>query len=279
MKLFLRLFLCLAGLANAAAADRKPNFVLLFSDDHRWDAMGVVQREHGERGRFPFLATPGFDRLATEGVRFRNSFVTLSLCAPSRAAMLTGQYNHRNGITNNNKPFPTDAVTHASLLRAAGYQTAYVGKWHMGNQKGQRPGFDYSASFVGQGVHQNCSFEVNGTAQPTQGWTDDVSTDFAIEWMKKNRKAPFSLVLGFKSPHSPRGGRNLPERLRETYAGKTTKPSPNCGVPAIFHKTAGGGAGEDEEPAGLTGNDVHLDYLRHITGVDENVARLLKALD
>ena len=102
--------------------------------------MGVVQREQGERARFPWFQTPNMDRLAAEGVRFRNAFVTLSLCAPSRAAFLTGRYNHLNGVANNHTPFPDNNVTHASLLRAAGYATAYIGKWHMGGQRGQRPG-------------------------------------------------------------------------------------------------------------------------------------------
>ncbi len=84
------------GHTTTKAADSKPNFVFVYADDHRWDALGVMQREQGERARFPWLKTPGLDRLAAEGVRFRNAFVTLSLCAPSRAAYLTGQYNHVN---------------------------------------------------------------------------------------------------------------------------------------------------------------------------------------
>ena len=141
------LFVAFACIASLHAADRKPNFLFIFTDDQRWDAMGVVQREQGERARFPWFKSPNMDRLAAGGVRLRNAFVTLSLCAPSRAAFLTGRYNHLNGITDNGTPFPADAVTHASLLRAAGYRTSYIGKWHMGNQRGQRPGFDYSANW------------------------------------------------------------------------------------------------------------------------------------
>jgi arylsulfatase A-like enzyme len=265
----------LASVSAVRAADRKPNFVFMFTDDHRWDAMSVVQTEQGERARFPWFKSPNLDRLAAEGVRFRNAFVTLSLCSPSRAAFLTGRYNHVNGIINNNTPFPKESVTHASLLRDVGYKTAYIGKWHMGNQKGQRPGFDYSASFVGQGQYQNCPFEVNGEATPTKGWVDDVSTNYAIDWLKENRDKPFSLVLGFKSPHSLRGGNNLPERLRTLYANETSRPTPNCGIPAIFHKID---PKTGKNPPGLASNAVHLDYLRHIAGVDENIGRLLDAL-
>lgn len=273
--LLLVLVLPAFGAVPSRAAGRKPNFVFLYSDDHRWDAMGAVQREQGDKARFPWFKSPAMDRLAAEGVRFRNAFVTLSLCAPSRAAFLTGRYNHLNGITDNGTPFPAEAVTHATLLRSAGYRTAYIGKWHMGNQRGQRPGFDYSAGFVGQGGYQNHPFEINGTSTPTTGWVDDVSTGFAIKWMQENKDRPFSLVLGFKSPHGPRGGKNLPERLRGLYAGETSRPTPNCGVPAIFHPGEPGG----KSPGGLADNAVHLDYLRHLTGVDENIGKLLEALD
>jgi arylsulfatase A-like enzyme len=263
-------------LACSHAAERKPNFLFVYTDDHRWDAMGVVQREQGERARFPWFKSPNMDRLAAEGLRFRNAFVTLSLCAPSRAAFLTGRYNHLNGITDNGTPFPTNAVTHPMLLRAAGYRTAYIGKWHMGNQRGQRPGFDYSASFIAHGRYQDCPVEINGVSTPTKGWLDDVSTDFAIEWMKQNRDHPFSMVVGYKSPHSPRGGKNLPERLRNLYADKTSRPTPNCGVPAIFQKPD---PKTGQHASGLADNAIHLDYLRHVAGVDDNIGRLLGALD
>jgi arylsulfatase A-like enzyme len=266
----------LAGAASLHAAERKPNFLFVYTDDQRWDAMGVVQREQGERARFPWFKSPGMDRLAAEGVRFRNAFVTLSLCSPSRAAFLAGRYNHLNGVINNHTPFPSNSVTHATLLRAAGYRTAYIGKWHMGNQRGQRPGFDYSASFIAHGRYNDCPVEINGVSTPTQGWIDDVSTAFAIEWMKQNRDRPFSLVVGFKSPHSPRGGPNLPERLRHLYAGETSRPVPNSNAGAIFHgPTPEGG----NAPHPLAANSVHLDYLRHVTGADENLGKLLAALD
>src|SRR5438876_10043808 len=96
------------------AAERKPNFLFIYTDDQRWDAMGVVQREQGAQARFPWLRTPSMDRLAAEGVRFRNAFVVNSLCSPSRACFLTGRYNHLNGIANNRTPFPEDSVTHAT---------------------------------------------------------------------------------------------------------------------------------------------------------------------
>jgi arylsulfatase A-like enzyme len=270
------LLAALAGAASLHAAERKPNFLFVYTDDQRWDAVGVVQREQGERARFPWFKSPNMDRLAAEGVRFRNAFVTLSLCAPSRAAFLTGRYNHLNGVIDNHTTFPTNSVTHATLLRSAGYRTAYIGKWHMGNQRGQRPGFDYSASFIAHGRYQDCPVEINGVSTPTRGWLDDVSTDYAIEWMKQNRDRPFSLVVGFKSPHSPRGGPNLPERLRNLYAGETSRATPNLGARAIFN---GPPPASGNVPHPLAANSVHLDYLRHVTGADENLGRLLDTLD
>src|SRR5678815_221748 len=126
---FRRVLLLAMGVANLlSAADKRPNFLFLYTDDQRWDALSVVQKEQGERARFPWFQTPNMDRIANEGVRFRNAFVTLALCAPSRAAFLTGRYNHLNGIANNRTAFHAENVTHATLLRAAGYVTGYVGK-------------------------------------------------------------------------------------------------------------------------------------------------------
>lgn len=269
------LLLWLMGSMSLVA--RKPNLIFILSDDHRWDAMGVVQREQGEQGRFPWLKTPAMDRLAAEGVRFTNAFDVLSLCSPSRAALLTGQYNHINGITTNGRPLTGEFVTHASLLREAGYRTGYFGKWHMGKQSGKRPGFERSVSFVGQGHYQDCEFEVDGQPIPSKGWVDDVSTDFAIQWMKEVKEDSFLLVLGFKSPHSPRGGDNLPERLKDLYEGEESRPVPNLGVPSVWQGSAPPGAGM---PAGgLVDPEVHRDYMRHVTGIDQNLGRMLDAID
>ena len=266
----------LAWSAIAHAADRKPNFIFVIADDHRWDAMGTVQKEQGDKARYPWFETPGMDRLAADGVRFRNAFITHSICSPGRAGFLTGQYTHTSGVMNNHTPFPESNITHASLLRDAGYKTAYFGKWHMGDQKA-RPGFQHYASFINQGIYQNCPFEINGTVTPTTGWVDDVCTDFAIDWLNQNGGKPFSIVLGFKSPHNKRGGDNLPERLRNLYEGKTTRLTPNCNEVAVYMKPLLE-AGQSLEVAYST-NAVHLDYLRHIKGIDENLGRLLDALD
>ncbi len=117
--------LMLATAASLHAADTpRPNILFIYTDDQSYDALSIVQKEQGEKGRFPWLKTPNLDRLATEGVRFRNAFVMNSLCSPSRAVNLTGLYNHErgNGIASNFRPFPVNNVTHATLLRDAGYR-------------------------------------------------------------------------------------------------------------------------------------------------------------
>lgn len=255
-----------------SAAERRPNFLFVYTDDQRWDAMGVVQHEQGEHARFPWFQTPNMDRLAAEGVRFRNAFVILSLCAPSRAAFLTGRYNHLNGVAGNRVPFPTNNVTHASLMAGAGYATAYIGKWHMGGQRGQRPGFGYSASFIGQGRYWDCPFEINGQPTPTTGWVDDVSTDFAIKFIKEHRTQPFSVVVGFKACHGPN---EPPERAKERFPDATARPVPNLGLRAVYR---GAPEAQTARAKGSAPN-ANPNYFRCISAADDNLGRLLKTLD
>ena len=261
---------------TSPAAERKPNFLFVYTDDQRWDAMGVVQREQGERARFPWFQTPNMDRVAAEGVRFRNAFITLSLCAPSRAAFLTGRYNHSNGVINNHTPFPETSVTHATLLGAAGYKTAYIGKWHMGGQRGKRPGFDYSASFIGQGRYIDCPIEVNGTPTPSTGWVDDVLTDYAIDYIKKNKDKPFSVVVGYKACHGPT---SPPERAKDRFAGEKARAVPNMGVRAIYRTDEESPKGKKKAQDADGGVNINLNYFRCISAADDNLGKLLKTLD
>lgn len=264
--------------ATVSAADR-PNFLFIYTDDQQWDTLGVVQREQGERARFPWLESPNLDRLAAEGIRFRNAFVVTSLCAPSRAAFLTGRYGHDNGIVDNHTPLAENSVTWASQLRAAGYRTGYVGKWHMGSQSGQRPGFDYSASFIGQGKYFDCPVEINGTSTPTEGWVDDVSTEFAIEFLKQNRQRPFALALGYKTCHGPF---EPPERHAGDYGEAEARPTPNTSVRAIYQddpttiKPAKQKRAVAQAAAG--GRKTNLGYFRGLRAIDENVGKLLAKL-
>lgn len=223
--------LALLHLPAAMAAQERPNFIFILTDDQRWDALGVVQKEQGERARFPWFQTPNMDRIAEQGVRFRNAFVTMSLCSPSRAAFLTGTYNHVNGVINNTTPFPESNVTYASLMRDAGYDTGFFGKFHHGKQKGPRPGFDYNATFIGQGVYNDCPMEVNGVMTPTKGWVEDVTIDHAIKFLKMERQKPFSMFIGFKTPHEP----TLPPfRAEKRFDDETARVVPNLTTPAVY---------------------------------------------
>jgi arylsulfatase A-like enzyme len=275
---------------DSLVAAERPNFVFIYTDDQRWDALGVVQREQGEKARFPWFQTPNLDRLAAEGIRFRNAFVVNSLCSPSRSVFLTGRYSHLNGVANNHTPFPVDNVTWASLLRGAGYTTGYIGKFHHGPMSGQRPGFDYSASFVGQGRYTDCPFEINGISEPTTGWVDDVSTEFAINFLKQNREKPLALVVGYKSAHGPF---DPPPRLTDKYANQDARPTPNMGLPAIYAGKFSAGptkdapakqkkakvAKADKAKAGGGGSNMLRGYFGCLAAMDENVGRLLAALD
>jgi arylsulfatase A-like enzyme len=265
--------LCLAC-ASLAAADRKPNFVYVFTDDQRWDALSVVQKEQGEKGRFPWLKTPNLDRLAAQGVRFRNAFVVNSLCAPSRASLVTGQYGHVNGVTNNHTPHPEGNISVATLLRPAGYVSGYFGKWHHGNQSGKRPGFDTSASFVGQGVYFDCPIEVDGVKTPSKGFVDDVTTEYASNFIKANKEKPFLMILGLKTAHGPF---TPPPRNAKDYEGALARSVPNYGIPAIYAKAGPNGAkGKATDAKEVPTN---LGMFRGINSVDDNVGKLLQLLD
>ena len=268
--------LALAGLATAVpAAERKPNFVYVFTDDQRWDALGVVQREQGEKGRFPWLRTPNLDRLAAEGIRFRNAFVVNALCAPSRASLVTGQYGHVNGVTNNHTPHPAGNLSVATLLRPAGYVSGYFGKWHHGNQSGKRPGFDTSASFVGQGKYFDCPIEVDGVATASQGFVDDVTTDYAAKFIQANKDKPFLMILGLKTCHGPF---TPPPRHEKAYEGALARRTPNYGLPPIYAK-AGNGNGKGKAAAEGAEVPTNLGMFRGLNAVDDNVGKLLRLLD
>lgn len=249
----------------AAEPAPRPNFIFLITDDQRWDALGVVQKEMGDKARFPWIRTPNMDRIANEGVRFRNAFVVNSLCAPSRACFLSGQYSHLNGVANNHTAFPAENITWASQLRKSGYVTGYFGKWHQGKQE-ERPGFDEYASFIGQGKYEDCAINVNGQITPSKGWVDDVTTNYAMEFIRRHRGKPFAMTLGFKSPHDPR---TPPARSKNLYPEETPRPVPNMNLTAVFRQSGGGGAGPENI----------RNYFRCISAVDDNIGKILSLLD
>ena len=257
--------------AQAADVDDRPNVVIMLTDDQRWDAVGFAQRN--VRGRFPFLreSTPNIDRIAAAGVWFNNAFVVDSLCSPSRAAYLTGKYNHVNGIVDNSTPLPANTQTYATLLRAAGYRTGYFGKWHMGSQR-QRPGFDEYASFVGQGRYLNSPLIVNGVTTRTAGWIDDVTTTYAVDFIKRSARGhqPFLMVLGFKTPHGPLDDTASPPRTKGLFLTQQIDTPPDAtSYPPYFLKP---------RPSTFGGEEFR-NYFRAIVGMDHDVGRVLDILD
>jgi len=259
-------------LTNAVTAaepqtNQRPNFLFIYADDQRWDAIGVVQKEQGDKARFPWFQTPNLDRLASQGIRFRNAFCTNSLSAPSRACFLTGRYNHLNGVVNNHIPFPLDSVTYASLLKDAGYTTGYIGKWHMAMQK-ERPGFVYSASYIGQGTYTDAGFLVNEQPSDVKGYVDDVATDFAVDFLKNNKDKPFALVVGFKSPHVPF---DPAPRNKTLFTGEVVKPAENQQpLPPYAIDRCRQRLSIDSPKL--------LNYFRCIAGADQNLGRLMDTL-
>jgi len=186
---------------TAPPAETAPrNVVLILSDDHRYDFMSFHERAPD------FLETPGMDRLAAGGAHVANAFVTTSLCSPSRASILTGQYAHRHGVVDNTSGIPPGTVFFPQLLHDAGWRTAYVGKWHMGEDRDDpRPGFDRWVSFRGQGGYTDPELNVDGERRRFEGYTTDVLTDFAIEWLEERRRdpaRPFFLMLSHKAVHA-----------------------------------------------------------------------------
>ncbi|MEZ6087373.1 MAG: sulfatase [Pirellulaceae bacterium] len=183
------------NLAAVEAAER-PNVVLVLCDDIRWNALSCAGHPH--------IKTPNIDSLASEGLYFENMFCTTSLCSPSRASILSGLYAHTHGVTNNFTEYPNDLASFPRQLQAAGYKSAYVGKWHMGEQNDEpRPGFDYFVTHKGQGKYFDTEFNFNGKGRKVvEGYYTHVVTDLAIDWMKQQKDQPFLMMIGQKAPHS-----------------------------------------------------------------------------
>jgi arylsulfatase A-like enzyme len=188
-----------ANLATAAEAEKRPNVIVIITDDQRWDCLGVAGHPH--------LKTPHTDRLAREGLYFPNAFCTTSLCSPSRASILSGLYAHTHGVSNNFTEYPEDLPSFPKQLQKAGYATAYIGKYHMGEENDNpRPGFDHFITHKGQGKYFDTEFNFNGQRREVvKGYYTTVVTDMALKWLAEREKQadrPFLLMLGHKAPHS-----------------------------------------------------------------------------
>ena len=200
-----RKFLRIAGLGTAAAAfasitqwactgffrRRRPNILFIMTDDHAYQAISA----YGSR----INKTPHIDRLASQGVRFTQSFCTNSICAPSRAVLLTGKYSHINGVIDNSAEFDGSQMTFPKFLQEAGYETALFGKWHL---KTDPTGFDYWNVLPGQGHYYNPDFIEMGERKNRTGYVTDLITDDCLKWLKsRSSEEPFCALLHHKAPH------------------------------------------------------------------------------
>lgn len=197
MRLFwLCLFLFIPGVhpGNLLAQQKdRPNIILVFTDDLAFQAVSAYG--HG------LNRTPEIDRIAAEGMRFDRCVVTNSICAPSRATVLTGKYSHLNGVYGNEpRPFDGQQQTFPKLLQDNGYQTAIIGKWHLGSEP---TGFDHWEVMEGQGYYYNPTFLTENGQKTEQGYSVDVVRRLAIDWMEhqRNQQEPFMLMVQFKAPH------------------------------------------------------------------------------
>jgi arylsulfatase A-like enzyme len=228
-----------ARAAGKASAATRPNIVVIVVDDMRFDEYGA--------GGHPYLETPHVDALAASGATFTNAYHTTPLCSPNRACILTGQYASRHGIIDNtSRSYASHRLaTFTRELQRAGYETAHVGKWHMGNDPTPRPGYDYWVSFAGQGEIIDPELFENGRLQRIKGYITDLLTDRAIEFATRARSKPFMVYIGHKAIHpqivqrddgtidvSTNQGFIPAERHRGKYAGKVFRRRANYGLSA-----------------------------------------------
>ena len=282
---FLRIALCAVLAVACGRSERPPNFVVILVDDLRWDDIGVAGH--------PFVQTPTIDRLAREGVRFLNAFATTPLCSPSRAAILTGQYVHTNGIIDNTA---RDSASHrlrtfAMPLKDAGYETGFFGKWHMGNDDTRRPGWTHWVAMKGQGEAIDANLNVDGERLVTKGHVTDVLTDYVVNFMRRSRGKPFMVFLAHKALHpnfqqrddgsvaqvqGQAGGFVAAERHRGRYAASAVPRRQNALVapqkkPALQRTIAG--LPPLSPGTGTPDRDVR-GRLEMLLGVDESLARI-----
>lgn len=192
MKYFLVLLSVVFLIGCKTETKKRPNIIIIMTDDHAKNAVSAFGSK--------MISTPNIDRIAKEGIKFNNAFVTNALCGPSRAVILTGKYSHINGFKDNQSSFDNRQMTFVKLLKEAGYFTSVVGKWHLVTEP---TGFDYWSVLIDQGTYYNPDFiEMSGdTTRPT-GYTTDLITDRALDFLEKqSADKPFCLLLNHKAPH------------------------------------------------------------------------------
>lgn len=277
----------LAKSAPAARRDTRPNIVFVITDDLRFDALGATGH--------PFARTPNLDRLAREGVSFTNFFTAVPLCSPSRASFLTGLYPHQHRIINNDKHGLAEIghtlVTFPRVLRESGYESAFIGKWHMGFDDGRRPGFDRWVSFHAQGLYIDPVVNVDDERRQLRGYMTDFLNQEAVRFIEKPRRRPFVLFLGHKAVHYPylpaarhdklyaEAKYTAPPVPPEDLAGKPalTRPAPSFDVLRMEGATPEPQESRRGRPE--TPDAVVRDQARCLASVDDGMGLILEALE
>ena len=275
---------------SSSTPDTKPNIIFIMADDHASHALSCYGSKINK--------TPNLDRLAKEGMRFDNCFCTNSICAPSRAVILTGKYSHINGITDNGKEFDSAQQTYPKLLQKAGYETAMIGKWHL---RSQPTGFDYHNVLPGQGKYYDPELIEMGVRKQYTGYVTDIITDLSLDWLKKrNTDKPFCLLYQHKAPHANwQPGPKYKDLYKDTDIPEPptfNDDGSGRGIPArecemsiehFLDLQYRNDKKKVQPPKGLKGHEIKKwkyqlyikDYLRCIASIDENVGRLLEYLD
>ena len=262
-----------ASLASEAPNEAtRPNMVVILVDDVRADDLGVTGH--------PFVDTPNIDELAAEGVLFGNGFVTTPLCSPSRASFLTGRYARTHGVIRNSDP---DGVSHLlttfpRILERSGYDTAFIGKWHLGED--DAPNFTHWISFAGQGRYENPELNINGRRVTASGHLTDLLVGYADDFVRTAARGfrPFLLYLSHKAVHEPG---EPPRRYLGSYNGAPVPCSPGCddtleGKPALTRSVPGTvPPAPGQGPADSNIRSRH----RRIRAVDDGVGRLRRTLE
>ncbi|MEZ5351332.1 MAG: sulfatase [Bryobacteraceae bacterium] len=272
--------------AFAQSNGKPPNILFMMSDDHASHAISAYGSKINK--------TPQIDRIASGGMRFDNCFCTNSICTPSRGAILTGQYSHKNGVYTLNDEIDTKKTHVAHLLRDSGYHTGMVGKWHL---KTEPQGFNYWNVLPGQGAYYDPEFITAEGRKKHNGYCTDIIGDFSLDFLKnRDKNKPFFLMSHQKAPH--RAWQPAPKY--QQWLENETVPEPDNLYEDLSRRSQAAQratlrVGDDmtksdlktERPAGLEGHELRKwayqryikDYLRCVRSVDDNVGRLLDYLD
>ena len=269
----------------------RPNIIFIMSDDHAAHAMSC----YGSR----INQTPNLDRIANGGMRFDNCFCTNSICGPSRAVILTGTYNHVNGMTTLSTHLDNAQVMFPALLQEAGYQTAMIGKWHLGQGPKHKPvGFDFWRVLPGQGLYHNpVMVDMDGKKRIYEGYVTDLITDWSLEWLEgRDKDKPFCMCVHHKAPHR----HWEPDEKHAHMYDDVLIPEPETFNDDYANRAAAAEAAAMRIERDLTPDDLKKpipegltpaeekswkyqryikDYLRVVASIDDNVGRILDYLD